>query len=120
MPLNLYFNKKVHEVTTGWVDPNGGFTQESTLGHLYESPQQGASVAFYGCKEHDSDYFMSLDSACEGQFVLGLDGYGYAQAQPGLSLVPLYSCSTSHDHFVSHDPNCEGQGAGKLLGFALP
>ena len=120
MTLNRYFNKKVHEVTTGWVDLNGGFTQESTLGHLYESPQQGASVAFYGCKKNNSDYFMSLDSACEGQFFIGLDGYGYAQMQQGLSVVPLYSCSTDHDHFVSHDPNCEGQGAGKLLGFALP
>lgn len=119
MPLNRYFNRKIHEVTTGWVDPNGGFTLESTLGHLYDSPENGASLAFYGCKEDDSDYFMSLDSACEGEFVLGLEGYGYAQAQTGLFLVPLYSCQTPRDHFVSHDPNCEGHGAGKLLGFAL-
>jgi len=119
IPLNRYFNKKVYEVTTGWVDPNGGFKLESMLGHLYESPQQGASLAFYGCKEDDSDYFMSLDSACEGKFVLGLDGYGYAQTQTGLSLVPLYSCYTGQDHFVSQDLNCEGQGAGTLLGFAL-
>jgi len=120
MPLNRYFNKKVHEVTTGWIDPNGGFALESTLGHLYESPQQGASLALYGCKEGNTDYFMSTDSACGGNFVIGLDGYGYAQAQTGLSLVPLYSCSTGQDHFVSHDPNCEGLGAGKFLGFVLP
>ena len=40
--LNRYINQNVHEVTTGWMDPNGGFTLEFTLGHLYQNPQQGA------------------------------------------------------------------------------
>ena len=37
------------------------FSLQSTLGHLYESPQQGATVAFYGCKSGETDYFVSLD-----------------------------------------------------------
>lgn len=118
MALNRYANKITHEVTTGWIDPNGGFTLESTLGHLYESPQQSANLAFYGCKNGNMDYFVSTDSTCGGGHFLGLDGYGYSQPQSGL--VPLYSCYTGHDHFVSHDAECEGQGVGQLLGYAVP
>ena len=40
----------------------GRFPLESTLGHLYQSPQQGATVPFYGCKGGSMDYFVSLDS----------------------------------------------------------
>jgi len=118
MALNRYVNKIAHEVTTGWIDPNAGFALESTLAHLYENPQQGANLAFYGCKNGNTDYFVSTDSTCGGQHYFGLDGYGYSQPQSGL--VPLYSCYTGHDHFVSHDAECEGQGVGQLLGYAVP
>lgn len=121
LPLKRYANSSVHEVTTGWIDPAGGFRLQSTLGHLYEGPQHGATLAFYGCKDGSSDYFVSTDSSCGGKRLLGIDGYGYSQPEAGLSLVALYSCSTSHDHFVSTDPKCEGQPtAGQLLGYALP
>jgi hypothetical protein len=120
MALNQYVNKTTHEVTTGWIDPSGGFVLESTLAHLYESPQQGANVAFYGCKAGSTDYFVSIDSTCGDQRYIGLDGYGYSQPVAGLTLVPLYSCNTGHDHFVSHDANCEAQGSAQLLGYALP
>ena len=118
--LNRYINQNVHEVTTGWIDPNGGFTLESTLGHLYPSPQQGATVPFYGCKGGSMDYFVSLDSACEGARMLGRNGYGYSRPVAGLDLVALYRCSSGHDHFVSKDPNCEGQLTQELLGYVLP
>jgi hypothetical protein len=110
----------VHEVTTGWIDPRGGFTLESTLGHLYPSPQQGATVPFYGCKGGSMDYFVSLDSACEGSRMLGRNGYGYSRPVAGLDLVALYRCSSGHDHFVSKDPKCEGQLTQELLGYVLP
>jgi hypothetical protein len=119
-PLNRYFNQTVHEVTTGWVDPNGGFSLETTLGHLYQSPQQGASVPFYGCKRGSMDYFVSLDSGCEGARMLGTNGYAYSQQVTGLNLVAVYRCSTGHDHFVSTDPKCEGQHRQGLLGYVLP
>jgi hypothetical protein len=118
--LNEFFNQTTHEVTTGWVDPNGGFSLQSTLGHLYESPQQGATTPFYGCKSGAMDYFVSLDDACEGARILGVDGYAYAHPVAGLSLVALYRCSTGHDHFVSADPKCDGQSAQQLLGYVLP
>jgi hypothetical protein len=118
MTLNRYANKTVHEVTTGWIDPTGGFSLESTLGHLYESPQQGATLAFYGCKDGATDYFVSTDGACEGKRIIGIDGYGYSQSEAGL--VALYRCYTGHDHFVSRDPKCEGQTVDRLLGYAIP
>jgi hypothetical protein len=118
--LNRYFNQTAHEVTTGWIDPKGGFSLQSTLGHLYESPQQGATVAFYGCKSGSTDYFVSLDIGCEGSRILGVNGYGYAKPIAGLNLVALYRCSTGADDFVSKDSGCEGKAAGQLLGYALP
>ena len=118
--LNRYFNQTTHEVTTGWIDPNGGFVLQSTLGHLYQSPQQGATVPFYSCKLESLTYFISLDSACEGYRILGTVGYGYSQPVAGLSLVPLYRCQTGQDHFVSTNANCEGQQEDEFLGYALP
>lgn len=118
--LNRYFNQTVHEVTTGWVDPKGNFSLQSTLGHLYQSPQQGATVPFYGCKNGSMDYFVSLDSACEGALILGTNGYAYSHPVAGLNLVALYRCGSGHDHFVSIDPKCEGQATEELLGYVLP
>lgn len=120
LPFYQYFNGKVHEVTTGWIDPSGGFHQESLLGHLEPAPRQGADLSFYACKRGRSDYFVSLDSACEGQRILGRDGYGYSRPVAGLELVGLYRCSTGHDHFVSQNPGCEGQKEDEFLGYALP
>jgi len=120
MPFYRYFNNTVHEVTTGWISPAGGFRQESLLGHLYQSPQQGATVGFYGCKNGNEDYFVSLDPACEGGRILGRNGFGYSQPNASLHLVALYRCSTSQDHFVSADPKCEGATTDELLGYVLP
>jgi hypothetical protein len=119
VPFNRYFNQATHEVTTGWVDPKGGFSLQSTLGYLYQTPQQGATVQFYGCKGGTMDYFVSLDNACEGSRILGMNGYAYARPLAGLNLIALYRCSTGHDHFVSTDPKCEGQLNQELLGYVL-
>jgi hypothetical protein len=120
VPFNRYFNQSTHEVTTGWIDPKGGFSLQSTLGHLYQTPQQGATVQLYGCKGGTMDYFVSLDHACEGSRILGMNGYAYSQPVAGLNLVALYRCSSGHDHFVSIDPKCEGQTTQELLGYVLP
>ncbi len=117
LPLMQYYNNKVHEATTGWIDPKGGFALDSTVGALFEAPQNGAALAFYGCKSGSQDYFISTDSACEGQRTLGVQGYGYAQSKPGLSLQPLYRYSSGHDHFVSTAENCDGQSV--LLGYIM-
>jgi hypothetical protein len=118
--LNRYFNQTTHEVTTGWTDPKGGFSLQSSLGHLYQSPQPGATRAFYGCKNGSTDYFVSLDSGCEGARILGINGYAYSNPVAGLNLIALYRCKTSSDHFVSTDPQCEGSSTQELLGYVLP
>ena len=121
LQLNEYANAAVHEVTTGWIDSSGGFRLQSTLGSLYESPQNGASLAFYGCKSGSTDYFVSTDSACQGQRILGVQGYGYSQPQADLPLLPLFQCYSGHDHFASTGGNCSGQsGQGVLLGYIMP
>lgn len=120
IPLNRYFNGRVHEVTTGWVSPGGGFQLEQLLGHLYASPIEGVTVPFYGCKGGQIDYFVSLDMNCEGQRILGKQGYAYSEPSPGRNLLALYRCSTGHDHFVSRDSNCEGKKTDMLLGYVAP
>lgn len=121
LALNAYQNATVQDVTTGYIDPSGGFTLTATLGHLYEGPQNGANLAFYACKINATDFFVSTDSTCDGKYVVGLEGYGYAQPPAGAQAVPLYSCATSTGHFVSSDPKCQAQGTPeKLLGYALP
>lgn len=104
----------VHEVTTGYVDTTV-FHLESTLGYLYESPQGSATKALYGCVNGSTNYFVSPDSACEGQLFLGIDGYASPNAVAGL--IPLYRCSTATDHFVSTSANCEGQTYEQILGY---
>jgi hypothetical protein len=104
----------VHEVTTGYVDTTV-FHLESTLGYLYESPQGTATKALYGCLNGSTNYFVSPDSACEGQLFLGINGYASPNAAAGL--IPLYRCSTTSDHFVSTSAACEGQTYEQLLGY---
>jgi len=118
--LNRYFNGRIHEVTTGWIHPDAGFQLQAALGHLYAHPVNGATVPFYGCKAAERDYFVSLDIGCEGQRILGRNGYGYSQPVSGLNLVALYRCFTGYDHFVSQDPNCEGQRTEQRLGYVVP
>lgn len=108
-----YFNGSQHQVTSGWIAPDGNFKSQETLGHLYANP-------LHACKEGKKDYFVSLDPACEGQRILGKNGYAFAKPVSGLNLVPLYRCVTGQDHFISKFPGCEGQTAEKLLGYAAP
>jgi hypothetical protein len=124
IPFNRYFNGSVHEVTTGWTSPTGRFQLQNVLGHLYAHPLNGATLSLYGCKRGARDYFVSVDVGCEGQRILGKEGYGYSQPVSGLNLVALYRCSVGQapfqDHFVSKDPKCEGNATDELLGYVLP
>jgi hypothetical protein len=120
LTLNSYYNGVSHLATTGWVDPFGGFGPGTLLGHLYESPQQGATIPFYSCKAGSKDYFVSLDSGCGGQLILGKNGYGYAAPVATLNLVAIYRCHTDKDHFVSTNPKCDGYVTDQLLGYVLP
>ncbi len=120
MTLNRYKNGKGHEVTTGWVDPAGQYQLEKSLGHLYESPMQGADLAIYGCKQGSVGYFVSTDRNCNGATFRGIVGYGFQTPPSSTQVVPLYACTAGQDQFVSNDSECEGNGSGNLLGYGLP
>jgi hypothetical protein len=121
LPFTQYYNGTQHEVTSGWISPEGGFQPQQTFGHIYSNPlQQGATVPIYGCKGGQTDYFVSLDPACEGQRILGKDGYTYAKPVSGMSLVPIYRCSSGPDHFVSTSSSCGGKSMDELLGYIAP
>ncbi|HEV2323250.1 MAG TPA: hypothetical protein VGS10_04765, partial [Terracidiphilus sp.] len=80
----------------------------------------GATTAFYSCKAGTKDYFISTDPFCNGQRIIGLEGYGYAQPNAKLTLSPLYSCSTGTVHFASTSPTCNHAPDPSLLGYILP
>ena len=117
--LGLYASKDTQVVTTGWVDPDGSFALQSTLGQLYESPQHGATTAFYACKAGTKDYFISTDPFCDGQRIIGLEGYGYAQPKAKIKLSPLYRCSTGTVHFASTSATCNNAPDPALIGYIL-
>jgi hypothetical protein len=120
LTLKRYVNAKTYEVTSGWADPVKFFLNR-TLAHLYGAPQSGADQPFYGCKQDELGYFVSLDPTCEGQRILGVNGYGWLHKPQGIQTVALYTCvSTQYGRFVSTDVACEGNGDGKLLGYAMP
>jgi hypothetical protein len=115
IPFKRYSGGGTYEVTTGYVDTSV-FSLQSTLGYLYESPQGAATQALYGCVQGPTDYFISTDSACEGQLFLGINGYSYpTDSEP--NLVQIYRCYNGVDHFVSTDPDCEGSTEESSLGF---
>ncbi len=120
LPFTLYYNGTQHETTSGWISPDGGFRPQLTLGHIYANPLQGATVPLYGCKGGQTEYFVSLDPACEGQRILGKDGYVYAKPVSGMSLVPIYRCSSGKDHFVSTSSSCGGKSMDEFLGYLAP
>lgn len=121
LTLKRYRNDKTYEVTTGWTDVSAKFLLDTTLGHLYAAPQNGANQPFYGCKDGSTGYFVSVDLACNGQRILGVNGYGYVQRPTGVSTVALYSCASARNgRFLSKDSACEGNGAGTLFAYALP
>ena len=120
VPLHRYFNGTVHEVTTGWISPDVSFQLERILGHLYRNSVSGSGNPVLVCKAQRTDYFVSLDVACEGHRILGTAGYAYPQPVSGLNLLALYRCSSARDHFVSEDPKCEGQKTDMLLAYVLP
>lgn len=115
LPFARYYNSTsgYHKVTTGYVDP--GFSFERTLGYLFMAPLTGTS-AVYGCHAGMRDFFVSLDRKCEGQLILGVNGWLYSTPQPRTQA--LYRCYSGVDHFVSKDPACEGKRTEKLLGYA--
>jgi hypothetical protein len=119
MALTQYSNGGAYLVTTGWV-PVGAFQKQAVAGHVYQSPQAGADTQLYACKRGTADSFVSLDPACEGERIIGTNGFAYSKPLASMQLVPVYRCVSARGHFVSQDAKCEGQTNDGLLGYVLP
>lgn len=115
--LHRYFSASTG---THWVTPtpvSGDFSEEFSLGYLYTTPSASRNAVF-GCLHGSTDYFLSLDAACEGQQVLGT--YGWAEKEhPAEPSVPVYRCywPSGGSHFASGDAGCEGQTTEVRLGY---
>ena len=119
LAFNRYYSSYYgdHWVTTGYYNSSYYYLEEN-LGYLYMAPPNGYDTyAVYGC-QIGGDHFVSPDPNCEGQQILGLNGYIFASSQNGgIPNQALYECYTGTDHFVSTDPACEGY-TGYLIGYA--
>ena len=110
------YNGGYHWVTTGSAP--SGYSLEGTLGYLVTNAN--GAEALYGCETSPAQ-FLSLDPTCEGQTVLGVEGWVYGAT--GANLSQLDRCQDGSDYFESTD-GCEGQSdngtLGWILGQALP
>jgi hypothetical protein len=102
-----------HWVTTGPLP--AGWLFEFTLGYAL-TREGGDRAPFFSCLAGTADGFVSLSAGCEGQRVVGRDGFLYTA--PGPDTTALYRCNTGHDHFVSADAACEGLKVEARLGYA--
>jgi hypothetical protein len=116
--LTRYSNPGRDIVTVGWVNPAAHFQKQQVLAHVFGSPQNGATTRLFACARGATDYFASLDASCQGQRIVGTNGFLYSHAVANQNLVALYSCAASQRHFVSTDPKCEGSDNEGLLGYA--
>ncbi len=116
--FNRYSGPKGHYETAG-PQPSG-YSFEFSLGELAMT-QLPNTQPIYSCSA-GTDEFSSLSSNCEGQTVIGTEGYVYSSQSAGPATVPLYRCrvtATPSTHFDSHDPNCEGQTTDGFLGYLV-
>ena len=121
-PLIAYFDPNDGPNGSHWVStqpsPPPGFEATSQrFGYLIEDWQSDAHP-LYGCVA-GTQHFVSDDSACEGQQALGIEGYLFATAPPGVQVVPVYRCQAPYDHSVSNDASCGGNTNEGLLGYAM-
>jgi serine/threonine protein kinase len=102
-----------------------GYANDGLIGDLVTTPNLPDTVKIYLCQVPSSYYFTSKDSSgrCEGQKVIGFEGYMATGPVPGLNSVPVYRCTNNdavHSKFDSLHSNCEGVGTQEdLLGYVV-
>jgi hypothetical protein len=113
--LMRFTGATTHRVTTQPVTSD--WAAEGPMGLMLPTGGENRRP-IYGCLAGSADYFLSLDSGCEGQRSLGLEGHAYATPPTSEQTVAVYRClRPGIDHFTSHDSRCEGQRTEALLGY---
>lgn len=121
--LSRFVSGKDSQATTGKVD--AGYAAQKQW--LISSVGGADKTQLFNCKYSvpgGTDYFSSLNSACEGTTKVNNDGWLYKNP-PAAPHTPIYRCYTtvtSYDHFLSSDSNCEGKPNTKMeffMGYAL-
>lgn len=115
--LHVYSNPAngSYWVTSGSVTT--GFHYERTLGFLQQSGGPNLQP-LYGCRAPAGDYFLSLDSGCEGSALNGRYGFLYAAPPSGEDTVAVYRCQLPGGRrTASLDPACGGGVNEQRLGY---
>lgn len=116
--LFRYASPAGHRVTTDFVATNGYFTERGGLWGIFQT-KIADTRALYECRAGGGDYFVSLQSNCEGHSRLSTLGYIKMRKGNGASTL-LYRCYVPGvgDHFVSIRKDCEGQQTDGAIGYA--
>ena len=85
-----------------------GARMDATLGYLCNSNTPGTH-GLYRCHTGGGDYFVSIDSGCEGSSSDGLLGYIW-NAASSTATVAIYRCHCGKFHMTSVSSSCEGAG----------
>jgi hypothetical protein len=105
--------------TNGAIPP--GYSLESGLG-VTVAPGTAGTRMLYSCRTGSTDWFVSVDPACEGKTYLGQIGLVYTAAPAGVATRPLFRCHTTGAHTLSNAAGCNGGSwisDGDALGYAL-
>jgi serine/threonine protein kinase len=122
VPLTRYHHPDGgHFSATQKIGPPPGFTKEGVFGSLVATAEPGTRK-FYACKvTGQNDWFTSTDQSgkCEGQQVIGLLGYAYANPPTWASARAIYRCNAGGSHFDSLSAGCEGKTKEFLMGYLV-
>ncbi len=120
-PLILYTNEQTGDqwATTTLLDSQSGYTEERWLGLLYVNAHVGAQPLYQCLSGATHSHFLSLQETCEGQRLVGLEGWVDSAPSATDMTIPLYRCSADSTSFVWSDPTCNGHTPDVLLGYII-
>jgi len=120
-PLIVYMDKQTGDqwVTTTLLDSQSGYTEERWLGLLYVNAHVGAQPLYQCLSGATHSHFLSLQETCEGQRLVGLEGWVDSAPSATDTTTALYRCSADSTSFVWLDSTCDGHSPAVLLGYII-
>jgi hypothetical protein len=122
LPLTPYYDT----YTQSWwttvsytLDERYSYYAYPALGYVYQQQQPGTR-ALYDCLTADGQHVLSVQADCQGQRMVGVQGWVYSAPPAGISTTALYSCFTgAHGYVGATDAACNGQMLEGVLGYIL-